>query len=216
MKKYLGLLVVLAFVVNINVGKAEDDASMKISDDLRTRVELQGNLQDKRMEIKTAMRLEAKQRMQNLREKIKEEKDASKARIKELRIVGREKALERFDMAIEKMTNLKNRVNDHMAKFEAKGVNVAEVKSFVATAEAKLGEAGVKIAEANALLSVSIDQLTAQNKITLRTLAKEIQDLIKETHRALNDAIKALKDTVKIKMEATRTSVEAGATTSAQ
>ena len=82
----------------------------------------------------------------------------------------------------------------------------------MATAETKLNDAKTKIIDANALLAVSVDKLSEENKAKLKTLAKDIQSLIKEAHKALNDSIKSLKDAVKIKMKA---EASANATTSA-
>lgn len=35
----------------------------------------------------------------------------------------------------------------------------------------------------------------------LKTLTKEIQNLLKDTHKILNDAVKSLKDSIKAKIE---------------
>lgn len=150
------------------------------------------------------VREETKQKIEDLRAKIKEEKDVAKAKIKEARVVGREKVLERFNVAIERMNILKDRVVDNIAKFEAKGVNVTEAKSFIIIIETKLTGVKTKITEANALLSVSIDELTKEDKIKLRTLAQDAQTLMKEAHQAINNAIKSLKESVKLKREEVR------------
>ena len=164
--------------------------------------------QEIQAEIKTR-REEVKQNMKDLRDKIKEEKDTVRAKIKELRITGREKALERFDAAVERINGLKVRVDAQITKLEARGVDVINAENFVATAEIKLSDAKTKIVEANALLALSIDELGAENRTKLATLAKEVQSLIKEAHRALNDAIKSLKEAMRAKIEA-----EASASTS--
>ena len=91
-------------------------------------------------------------------------------------------------------------------------MTVAE--DLVAEAEIKLSDAQIKITEANTLLSLSIDKLTAENKATLVTLARDTQNLIKEAHKALRDAIKSLKDAVKLKIEVkANVSAETSATT---
>mgnify|MGYP001564240338 FL=1 len=79
---------------------------------------------------------------------------------------------------------------------------------MIVTAEAKLADIKTKITEANALLSNSVDELTKDNKTTLRNLTQEIQTLVNEAHRSLNDAIKLLKDTVKIKRDADKANTE--------
>lgn len=168
-------------------------------DEIKTRMEVK---REELKEKREAMREEAKQKMEDLKEKIKEEKDGAKAKIKELRIEGREKALERFDKAVERMTNLKDKILRTITTLKLKGVDVTGAEGFMATAETKLNEAKAKIAEINILLSISIKELTPENKTNLRTITKEIQTLVKETHNALKDSTKALKDAVKIKTEA--------------
>lgn len=231
MKKYLSLFIVLvlAFGVSVNNSYARegdvgsDDGltptqkieSEKARDVLKGKIEDRkeniGELKDKRAEIKTnieatredfkAKREEAKQKMSDLREKLKGEKDRVKAKIKEARITGREKALARFDGAITRLNILKNRINAQIAKLEVKGVNVTDAKNFMATAQTKLDAADAKMAEINALLAVSIDQLSADNKTKLRTLAQDTQTLLKDAHDAMKDAVKSLKKQVKIKID---------------
>ena len=71
-----------------------------------------------------------------------------------------------------------------------------------------MGEVQTKITEANTLLSGSINQLTEENKATLKTLTKEMQTLVNEAHKALNDAVKSLKIAVKLKLESAKTAEE--------
>ncbi|OGI95555.1 hypothetical protein A2917_03320 [Candidatus Nomurabacteria bacterium RIFCSPLOWO2_01_FULL_42_17] len=205
MKKYLGfsvgLFVVLAmtFIANTQTAKAEISASVEAR--IKAKADFKITRQALEAEIKTK-REESKKKIEDLRAQIKTERDVMKAKMKEERIVGRERALHRFDGAVERMSNLTNKVEANITKLSGKGVDVTIAENLVATAELKLTGAKDKIAEANALLSASSDELTAENKTALRTLAKDIQALIKETHQALREAIKSLKDAVKIKMEA--------------
>ncbi|HEV7702523.1 MAG TPA: hypothetical protein VGO63_03740 [Candidatus Paceibacterota bacterium] len=233
MKKYLSLVIVfvLIFVVGAKMTRAENGPSANAG--ARTDVKAQLHLGDtekikefrkeqegKRMELKAemetnraewkakieAMRSDAKGKFEALRTGIMAEKDAAKAKIKEARLSIREKALERFGGAITRITGLKDRINTRISELEVKGVNVADAKAFMATAQAKLDAADEKTAEINAFLAVSIDQLSAENKAKLKTLAADTQTLLKEAHAALKDAIKSLKENVKIKLDA-----EAGA-----
>ena len=212
MKKYLGLFMVLSitFFVNANITKAEG-TNFSVGAGINPQYDGQNDNVNKdtqiikKEEVKNqieVIREEAKQKMEALRESIKNEKDIIKAKIKELRIAGREKALERFDKAIERITDLKNNVNEKIAELQAKGIAVVDAKAFVATAETKLAGAKSKIVEINALLVVSINELTLENKTKLRTLAQDTQNLIVEAHRALRDAVKSLKAALKVKMEA--------------
>lgn len=178
------------------------------SDNDGRNVEKEAKREEIKKQIET-IREEAKTKMEALRESIKNEKDVEKAKIKELRINGRENALQRFDAAVIRISDLKDRVNTQITKLEAKGINVTNAKVFVATAETKLTNAKNKIAEINALLALSINELTPENKTKLRTLAQETQTLIVEAHGALGDAIKSLKEEIKAMLEdlknATRT-----------
>jgi uncharacterized phage infection (PIP) family protein YhgE len=187
MKKYLILFIVLLMALSVNVGT----------------VRAQGERNETRAQMKErveAMRMEAKQKMNALRVQIKGEKDAAQAKIKELRITGREQALTRFDTAVERINNLRNKVDAYILTLEAKGLDTAEAKSFLTTANAKLNDATAKIAEMNALLSASINQLSKEDKTNLVTLAQDTQKLVREAHLALVDAVKSLKDIVKKKV----------------
>lgn len=201
---------------------ASAEARMKAQADIKLkRQEMAGERKEKREEIKTniedmrkkneTIRAEAKMKMDALKANIKAEKDKKKATTQELRITGRENALKRFNMAIEKMLALTEKVNTQITRLKAKGVDVTSAASFEATAETKLTEAQAKIKEANTLFATSTDELSATDKATLKTLVTDTENLLKETHEALNQAIKSLRDALKVKMEA---SVQTEATTS--
>jgi hypothetical protein len=211
MKKYISLLALLAIVLlpGTQILLANEQESGDDSREGTPKIEFKGEREEERDQIRAnfglrieTMRDKAKQEMEDLRTKIGEEKDEAKAKIKELRISGRENALGRFDQAVERMTALKERVNAKIADLEVKGVVVVDAKNFVATAETKLTDAKSKIAEINALLVVSIDELTLENKTKLRTLAQDAQTLIVAAHQALKDAVKSLRASVQVKMEA--------------
>jgi hypothetical protein len=135
--------------------------------------------------------------MDALKAGLKNEKNKAKAKIKELRITGREQALMRFDAAVVRINDLKDKVNAEIVKLDASGIDTTDAKNFVATAETKLATAQSNIAQASTLLSGSTNQLSAANKTQLQTLAKDTQTLIVDAHQALNDAVNSLKDAVK-------------------
>ncbi|MBI2631309.1 hypothetical protein HYW73_03835 [Candidatus Nomurabacteria bacterium] len=207
MKKYLSFFAVLAMLFSFNVSAAlAEENGGAVRDDLRLkREEAKKEWEAKRDTFRKEFEMkrgEAKAKMEALRASLKTERDAAKAKIKEARIVGREKALERFDGAVLRMTALKEKINSKITALKAKGVDTTGAEAFVATAETKIDEAKAKIAEANALFGTSIEKLSEENKTTLRTLTKETQALIKEAHKALGDAVKSLKDAVKAKIKA--------------
>ncbi|MEK7539071.1 MAG: hypothetical protein AAB595_00295 [Patescibacteria group bacterium] len=224
MKKYLGLSTILfivlamAFVININATRAEDNASSNISTGtkIKTQADLKKTIEiSEREKVKKQIevaREEAKQKMEILKEKIKEEKNTAKAKIKETRITGRENALKRFDVAVERITGLKDKIVARISALELKEIDVTSAESFIATVETKLNATKAKIIEANVLLATSINELTLENKTKLRTLTQEIQTLLRETHDALKDSVKALREAIKVKMEA-KTKVETSPTT---
>jgi hypothetical protein len=158
-----------------------------------------------------ALRQEAKIKMEALKASIKTEKDAAKAKIKEARIASREKILVRFDEVVKNLTGLEVRVNARITALEAKGVDTTAAKASVAIADAKLLDIKTKVAAANTLLAKSINQLTTEDKATLKTLVMDTQTLVKDARQALKDAVKSLKDSVKVKLEAkTSEKTEAG------
>lgn len=175
------------------------------------RERIREEMQVRREEVKAEAertREEARQRIEALKTEIKTEKDQVKAKIMENRIVGREKALERFDTAIVRITEMKDRVNVFIDKLAEKDLGVPVAEDLVLKAEEKLAEANTKIDAASAILAASIDQLTEEDKTKLRTLAQETQTLLKEAHQYLIDAVKSLKDTLKAQKETTDTEEE--------
>jgi hypothetical protein len=144
-------------------------------------------------------REEALKRMAELRASLKAEKNALKVKILEDRITGREKALERFDQAIERVENQKEKVEALIERFTAKGVETEKAVSLVTEADTKLYLAKEKTVEAHVLLSNSSEELTEEEKKVLQALSKEIQASIKTAHAKLNDAGKALKNAVSVR-----------------
>jgi hypothetical protein len=198
MKKYLGFPIVLfvalitIFSVNLSMVNAQSGLSTEATDTFKA---------DKK-DIRI-LREQAQDKMQRLKTNLKTERDQNQMKAKEARITGRERALGKFDKAVEILTNAKNRIVLHIQKIEAiGGIDVTLAKSNVATAEIKIEEAKVKIAEIHVLLSVSIDALSLENKTILRELAQETQTLLKETHRLLRDTIKLLKEILKARRDA--------------
>lgn len=207
MKKYLSLFVVLAlaFFLNVQGVRAEDSESESREEagsilQVKTNVEGTVKMEDSDIETRGEVRLGLG--LEGLREKLKEERDSAKAKIKELRISVREKFLERFDKAVERITTLKAKVDAKIVELEAKGVVTVAAKNFSANAETKLTAAKSKVTEINTLLAVSINELTAEQKTKLRVLAKDTQTLIIEAHQALKEAVKSLRNEVKLKIEA--------------
>ncbi|MFA6257086.1 MAG: hypothetical protein WCT29_03120 [Candidatus Paceibacterota bacterium] len=178
--------------------KAREEFKLR-TETLKKEMELKRETLRKEFEVR---REEAKQKMEGLREQLKKEKDAAKAKIGGERVLGREQALERFDGAVERMLGLKEKVDAVIARLEAKEVNTVKAKEFSTTAETKIKAAKEKVLETTTLLTTSLDQLTAENKTQLRTLAQETQTLLTDARLALRDAVKSLKDEVKAKIEA--------------
>lgn len=226
MKKYIGLFAILlmTFFVTGKVLLAEssnerdsitDDVKVEATDDgdedtdvsevKTTREILKKEIETKREAFKQEIELKRetmKQKMEELKTKIKDEKDTIKAKAEEVRIVGREKALERFDNTIKRISEWQVKVEAKITELEAKDVSVTVAKDFLKISEEKLDVAEKKVIEINAVLASSIDELTQENKTKLRTLTQETQTLVVEAHKALRDAIKSLKDEVKAKIQA--------------
>lgn len=203
MKKYLFLTAILVLgLVGVVQAQAEDGDRNKPERPLM-QILGQGGMTEElkadRAEVLEQMRVareEAKAKFEALRERIKEERDAAKAKIKELRLEVRGKFLERFDGAVARMEALEERVNAAIVRLGEKGIDTEDAEAFMVTADEKLEEAKEKITELNELLAKSIDQLTAEDKTSLRTLAQETQALLRETHEAIKSAVKSLREEV--------------------
>ena len=147
------------------------------------------------------IREETKQKIDDLKTKILSEKNKIKAKIEEKRITGREDALKRFDIAITKLDTLKNNVNEKITKFDTQEINTEKAKAQILIADEKIAEIKTKVSEASTLLSLSLNELTKENKTKLKQLTKDTQTLVKEAHLALNEAVKSLKEELKNKVE---------------
>jgi hypothetical protein len=204
MKKYLLLVIVFGLMlVGVHSLEAKEGGEKAGVGPLGGSPELREERQEAREEMVQkiqAAREEAKQKFEALREALKNEKDAAKAKIKELRLEVRGKFLERFDGAVARMEALEEKVDAAINNLDEKGVDTSEAQAFEDTAEEKLDEAKDKITEINVLLAKSIDQLTAEDKVSLRTLAKDTQTLLQEVHQALKDAVKSLRQAVQEKL----------------
>ena len=171
------------------------------------REEMKQQFEQKREEMKKEreeMREEGKAKIEALRENFKNEKDETKAKIKEVRITGRLNAFERFTNVEKRIAELRDRINASILKLGDKGVDTTKAVELVVKAETALAGINAKITEANALLSASTEQLTAETKVSLVKITKELQVLIKTAHQSLIDATKSLKDSMKVKIEADR------------
>src|SRR3989344_847738 len=190
----------MALAITVQNVRAED---VDVDEDgiKEAKSEMREKRENARAEIKAAREI-SKQRIKELKEKVKEERDAAKAKIKEVRIIGRENALQALDQAVEKISKLKLRIDTQISKLEAKGVDVSNSESILVAAETKIAEAETKIVEASALLSISLDELSMDNRVKLGTKVREIQLLIRDAHKALREAIKSLKDATRIRIEA--------------
>ncbi|MFN4181215.1 MAG: hypothetical protein ACK4FA_00755 [Candidatus Paceibacteria bacterium] len=137
---------------------------------------------------------------EKLREEAKKKMEALKAKIKDTaslkRYEGRENALHRFDNQVEKVMELRDKVNTKIAELTAKGVDTTTAKTHVANADIKFEEAKKKIAEMNVIFAGSTNQLSEANKTKLQTLAKEAGTLLKDAYNELKLAVKSLKEAV--------------------
>ncbi len=169
------------------------------------REQAQKDFEQKRETMKQAreaIREEEKSKIDALKTDIQNEKDATKAKIKEDRVTSRAQAFDRFTKMEDNLVNLKDRVNAQIISIDAKGIDTTKAKTLIATVETNLTNIKTKITTAGAIMTVSIDAITTENKTTLKTLTEDIQKLINDTHKALNATVKLLKDAVKTKMEA--------------
>ena len=140
------------------------------------------------------LRQGAMQKFQDLKDKISTEKNQTKAKAKQAILVGREDALVRFDNAIQRIEDLRVKVEGQVTRMESQGIIVTDdLKGMSITAESKLNDARTKVVEANNLLAKSINQLSKDDKTKLASLTKDIQGLIKDAQKTLNDEVFGLR-----------------------
>lgn len=206
MKKYLGLMAILVLAFSVSVAPAFAEEDENTNDRMENQREaLRKEIQTKREAWKKEFEVkkeEARIKFEALRERVKVERDTVKARIEEARLIGREKALGRFDGAIARMSDLKVKVDAQIEKLKGRGVDTASAEASSALAQTKLDEAQAKVTAATNLLGTSIEVLTEENKTELRTLAQETQTLLREAHDLLKEAVKSLREALKAKIVA--------------
>ncbi len=138
-------------------------------------------------------RSEAKQKIESLKANVGKIKNKAKAVTAQARILGREDALQRFDLAIAKVTDLSEKISAQTSKMEAKGQNVVTAKDQIASAQEKILTAQEKIAAASSLLAQSTDELTKDTKEQLKQLTEDAQSSIKDAHQTLSLTVQYLK-----------------------
>ncbi len=178
---------------------------------LNDKIQLLLEFKQKREEAKQkmdALRGEAKDKFEALKESLKGEKDETKAKMQELRLELREKALMGFDNITNRLAEFSDKISGTIEKLNAKGVDTDDATDYVKTADSKLDEAKTKITEVNTLLGTSLNELTEGDKAKLKALKSEIQPLLQEAHESLKKAVETLKITVKAKIEDSKTKEE--------
>jgi ElaB/YqjD/DUF883 family membrane-anchored ribosome-binding protein len=187
MKKYLSIIMLASLVLSFSL------TTFAKTDKGQNREEWKKTQEDFKVKIK-ANREEAKKSMEDLKTKIK-------TKIEGERIAKREDVLGKLDRATTRISDFIDKVNTHITDLGAKGVDVTEAQGFLDTAQIDITDAKAKIAEANGLLSTSVDTLTTDQKAQLKTLIQDIENLLKDARTSIISAVKSLKDAVKSKIE---------------
>lgn len=223
-KKHFSLLIMLVFALSPFIIKAESQIPSvqkeikKIKDwrpetDLYKEKEIENEAEDerddsienddKKIEKETFeekikdFRKETKERFDIMREEIKKEKDSIKMKISEARLENREKALEKFNNALDRVKNLRNRLNEQIKKVEALKIDTTLAKANVAMVDEKLKKAEENIIKINTILATKPNEITPETKKLLKTLSKETEDLLKLSYGVLRDTVKSLKEPIK-------------------
>jgi len=202
MKKYLSILFVCALVLSFGtsyVFAQTDGSATNLLDTNSAKNTIQAE-KDKIRSSVEQIRTEAKQNIENLKLKIQTGKNKVKMQTAIERITGREDVLQKFDTAIEKLSTLKDNINTKITKLEAQDLNTDTAKAEVAIADEKITEAKGKMADMSTLLSTSANELSKDDKTTLKQLAEDVQNLVKDAHLALNEAVSSLKDELQNKI----------------
>lgn len=199
MKKYLSVFLVFSFLfgaVNFVSAQGAGGYSASGSNTNAGAPLLMSNKTPAEIE---AMRLEAKQKMEELKAQAKTLRDKARAQAQERRIIAREIALAKFDRAISKVGTIKTKIESQYPKLESLGVDTSGAKTKLTEVQTKIDKAKSIVAEANQLLASSGGELSAETKEKLKNMAKEAQTLIREAHNTSVDTLKMLREAVRAK-----------------
>lgn len=132
-------------------------------------------------------RREVRERSDNLGERVSEQ---AKARVRSF--VARMN--NRFDMAIERLGQILDRINSRLTELSESGVDTTAADDASADAEAAIARAANEVADIGVLIEGALASSTPRAFVgDLRDAAREAMESIRDTHSALRAAIFELK-----------------------
>lgn len=202
MKKYISLSLILVMSFLIGGLKVNAEEATTTSSNSGTSY---GSIQERKEAIKAererimSQREESKEKIEKLKESLRMESDQAKAKLKNDRLTNRQNVLKRFDQILNIVEINTQRVNNLITKAEGLKIDTTKAKDNLLAVETKLKTAETKTSEISALLAISTNEITAEQKAKLQTLKKDFQNSIKEAHELLKNTVKDLKGEVKSK-----------------
>jgi len=139
-----------------------------------------------------------KERNEALREVKNDRRDSIKEKVLKHRIeiakAFANRMIKRFEVAIERLSKLSDRIASRSAKVKALGKDTSAVDSALLSAKTSLDTAKGEVATMKTIVS-GIDASSTQQSImdSMKQSAKSAQDDIVNAHKSLNDAFKVLK-----------------------
>lgn len=139
--------------------------------------------------------------------------DAAKMKVLERMRIHAIKILRRHIEALDRYMNVSTRLASHIAKLEARGVNLSESRTLLAIANTKIADAK----SLNASLKIEIEgvltgEITREKAEKVRELLKRSEDAVKGAHRALVDVIRSIRAARQLR-DGTATSTSNGTST---
>ncbi len=211
MKKYIGFILASSLIFSFSLVLAEEGSRVKsdrpvFNSTLKTERDVfRGELETRREAFREKMQTERKAFMDKLKTdreafmaelkaKKEEWKSANSERKKEFWNKAKDMVNRRFEMAINNLTKVQERVGEVIDKLKADGKDTTDATEALNLSKQKLRDAKEKLAEIKALLPATTGEtITPEIWEKIKLLAREAKDLLKESKEALHDAIKAIK-----------------------
>lgn len=213
--KYLGLLILMALlsftsIASAREDKPRDDSNLirekqidKTNSGSRAKPEIESVKENYRKEVEV-LKDKYEKEIEVLKSKLGSEKGGVEAKAKELKYNNRISSLKVWTNAINRIKNLKERLNKAIEKANANGVNTDIAKASLTAADDKIIAIQAKSDAMKAILIKPLPMSEA-DKTSLQTLSKEAQTLTREANALLHKVLKELKEAIIAKKKATNT-----------
>lgn len=102
-----------------------------------------------------------------------------------------DKMVKRIEKALERLTNIAGRIATQLTKMEAKGMDVAQLRTRLGEANTLRDQARTKLETARTTIAAILasESLPKEKFSEVKVVVREVVDLVKQTHRAYREIV---------------------------